>query len=191
MSYVNPDDFLAYVGSTVSADEDIITRDLAAAEARVDEYCGRSFAAPSGSATKTYVPDNANVVTIHDLVDATNIVVADNGATLDADDFQLEPLQQWAGARTYYRIRRLNGWWYQFGCGRPTISVTSARWGWASVPAEVTEAVFLLGKDLVHLRENRFGVAGFGEFGAVRVRDNPHVKMLLDPYRHPSKIGIA
>lgn len=194
MAYIELDDFLEYIGSQVPDDEPSVERALNAAQAAINDHCGRTFNPPTNPAsptTKSYVPDDRHVVTIHDLVDDTSLVVVDNGETIDASDYLLEPFNQWTGARPYYRIRRLNGCW-QWDCyGRPTISITSPRWGWAAVPAEVVEATAILAKDLVHLRENRFGVAGFGEFGVIRVRDNPHVTMLLKPYLHPSKIGIA
>lgn len=193
MAYVDPTEFQEYVGSDLAADEEAIARCLAAAEAAVNDHCGRTFdppVTPAAPLTKLYVRDDCDLVTIHDLVDATSLVIVDNGTTLDADDYQLEPFNQWTGARPYYRIRRIRGWWSECR-GGATISVTSPRWGWASIPPEVVQATFLLAKDLVHLRDNRFGVAGFGEFGAIRVRDNPHVTMLLKSLVHPSKIGIA
>lgn len=191
MAYLDLDEFAAYIGSERSDDEDALERSLAAAEAAIDDHCGRTFSPPATDPiTKTYAPGCNARVLIHDLVDTTSLVVSDNGTTLAADAFQLEPLQQWVGARPYYQIRRLTGCWYA-DRGRPTLSITSPRWGWASVPPEVVEATAVLAKDLVHLRDNRFGVAGFGEYGAIRVRDNPHVKMLLAPFRHPSTIGIA
>jgi hypothetical protein len=40
------------------------------------------------------------------------------------------------------------------------------------------------------LKDAPFGVAGFGEFGAVRVRNNPRAMALLQPYRRlPVLVG--
>jgi hypothetical protein len=70
------------------------------------------------------------------------------------------------------------------------VSVTSTRWGWAAIPPEVVEATAILAKDLAHVRTNRFGTAGFGEFGVIRVRDNPHVILLLANLHHPMAVGV-
>lgn len=49
----------------------------------------------------------------------------------------------------------------------------TARWGWPRVPEQVPQAALLLGTEMFKLaREAPFGVAGFGDFGVVRVRDN-------------------
>jgi hypothetical protein len=83
----------------------------------------------------------------------------------------------------------LTGAWYVWN-GKASVSVT-ATWGWATTPAPAIEAVKILAKDILHQRDNRSGVAGFGEFGAVRVRQNPYVAMLLDPLRRAQQFGIG
>jgi hypothetical protein len=62
--------------------------------------------------------------------------------------------------------------------------------GWPAVPAPVVQATMLVASELFRLRDAPFGVAGFGEFGAVRVRENPKVAALLDPYCK-AQSGIA
>ncbi len=57
-------------------------------------------------------------------------------------------------------------------------------WGWPQVPVGVREACKLLAVESGKLlREAPFGVAGFGEFGVVRVRDNRKAMAYLAPYR--------
>ena len=61
----------------------------------------------------------------------------------------------------------------------------TARWGWPAIPAPVKQAAFLVSAEQWKLKDAPFGVAGFGEFGAIRVRLNPMVTTLLGPYRRP------
>jgi hypothetical protein len=64
-----------------------------------------------------------------------------------------------------------------------TLQVT-ARWGWSSVPIEVYEACLLKAAALYKRRDSVQGVAGFGDFGVVRIgRSDPDVIDLLGPYR--------
>lgn len=195
MAYVTDQELTRYVGSEIQADAEFITAARLAAEEAVNAYCGRSFDAAS-TATNVYaVRPCQRVVTIHDIIDTTGITVTDDGSTVAAADIQLEPLngKRWTGeaAAPYYRIRRLGSYWTHSADGEATLSITSTRWGWASIPDAVVEATKILAKDVLHVRVNRFGVAGFGEFGVVRVRDNPHVAMLLKGLRHPWANGIA
>lgn len=61
---------------------------------------------------------------------------------------------------------------------RPSAQVT-ATYGWPVLPANVAQACLLLAAELVKLKDAPFGVAGFGEYGAVRVRENPKIAALL------------
>ena len=192
--YVTLAGFTAYLqASEIAADQDVIQSALLAAERSINRHCARRFAAPSGSASsRSYVPRGDEVVT-HDFDNTTGLVVTDDGATVSSSEYQLEPLNNLTASGLtvpFYRIRLINSCWARDG-KRATVTVNTARWGWAAVPAEVPEATMILGKDLAHMRGTRFGVAGFDTFGAVRVRENPVVASLLTELRHPNAIGIA
>lgn len=193
MAYVTLDDFARYVGSEIVADQAYLESCLAAAEEAVNDHCARSFDPVAAVAsTRRYVPErDGTVVYVHDIGTTTDLVVTDDGSTVTAVDYQLEPVTvAWSGrAEPYSTIRRLSGYWHCDG-GEATVAVT-ARWGWASVPEAVQQATMILAKDLVHVRDNRFGVAAFGDYGVIRARDNPHVTQLLARLRHPMAFGIA
>lgn len=195
MAYCTLDEFRSYVASEVAGDNDFLVDTLAATEDAINDYCGRAFDNLTTSITRTYVP-HADVVEIHDISDTSGVVLLDNGASVSTSDVQFEPTNtvNAAGLTTpKYKIRRLSTCWTPptRNAREATVSVTSTHWGWASVPPQVKEATLILGKDVAHVRANRFGVAGFGEFGVIRVRDNPHVAMMLRNLRHPSAFGIA
>lgn len=195
MAYATAAEFKTYVGG----DSDVTITDAwladvqAAAEDSINDHCGRTFNAPSGGATaRNYVP-RGDLVIVHDIANSTGLTVTNDGATVASTDYQLEPLNNLnaAGATVpFHQIRLIDSCWSHDG-KRATVTVTTDQWGWAAVPDQVKQATLILGKDIAHIRQNRFGVAGFGEFGVVRVRDNPHVAQLLSRLRHPRSIGIA
>ncbi len=57
----------------------------------------------------------------------------------------------------------------------------TAKWGWATVPENVTTANLMLAVMGDKAKDAPFGVAGFGDY-AVRVRSNPMVEEMLKPY---------
>ena len=68
----------------------------------------------------------------------------------------------------------------------PTLQVT-ATFGWSAIPFEVNEACILKAASLFKRKDAPFGVAGFGEFGAVRItRADPDVMELLANFRKPT-----
>lgn len=188
------EEFAAYIGSEIVADEPFLDDCLAAAEDAVNDFCGRSFDAPSGdSSTRVYVP-KGNLLYTHDFVDTSGLAVSNAGAAVTSSDYQLEPLNNLtpAGLTTpYYSIRLLSSCWSQMYPGEASVSVSSTRWGWPAVPPKVKEATAILAKDIAHMREIRFGVTGFGEFASARLRENPQVQSMLSRLRHPWAFGIA
>ena len=51
------------------------------------------------------------------------------------------------------------------------------------VPTNVKVACIYTALETFKLKGAPFGVAGFGEFGPIRVRDNPRVMAMIEPYR--------
>jgi hypothetical protein len=47
----------------------------------------------------------------------------------------------------------------------------------------VTEACRIAAEEIFKLRDTPFGIGGYGDFGVIRVRDNPFTSRLLNPYR--------
>jgi hypothetical protein len=58
----------------------------------------------------------------------------------------------------------------------------TAHFGWSAVPSDVKQAHLMLCAETFKMREAPLGVAGWSEFGVVRVRDVPKVAKLLYPY---------
>jgi len=195
MAYVTLQEFTAYAGSAIAANQVQLSIALTAAEHAINTHCQRTFdVASATSIVRLYVPTTSTEVRIHDIVDATNLVVTDDGTAVALADLQLVPVNNLLADGTvspYHTIRRIAGSWT---CGgrQATVSVTSTRWGWAEVPAKVKMATLVLAKDFASLRDTRFGVAGFGDFGVVRMRiENPQVLQLLRGLNHPRAVLVS
>lgn len=177
-----------------------IEKAINGASRAIDRYCQRRFWLDSDVATRTYVVPSADAAYVDDIGSRTGLVVkiGTDGVsfptTLTADvDFILEPrnADQYDtasfGAHAFWRIRPVvGGLGLYVGSCTPTLQVT-ARFGWSAVPDDVTEACILKAASLFKRKDAPFGVAGFGDFGAVRISrgGDPDVVDLLAPFRIP------
>lgn len=99
-------------------------------------------------------------------------------------DFVVEPANlslngiPWA----YTTLRAVGSKTFPCDGQRPRVRVTAA-FGWPAVPDAVTQATYQLALDIFKMKDAPFGVAGFNEYGQVRVRENKTAQMLLEPYR--------
>ena len=177
---------------TASVDDAYLQAALDAAETTVRSTTGRYLVVAGSATPRSFVPDGSCVLRFQDCTSVTSIV--DDGTTLAAGtDYQLEPINglNVAGeAVPYTRALRLNGTWSNTVEGKATVVVTAA-WGWAAIPSWAVSATLILARDIVQARDQVGGIAGFGEFGAVRVRENPMVAAILAPHRRVESWGIA
>ena len=79
-----------------------------------------------------------------------------------------------------------------FNMRQNTVEITGV-WGWPSVPLDVKQACRIIVAEISKMQESPLGVAGFGEFGVMRVSKTmpPRAMQLLAPYRHGHNFGIA
>lgn len=169
-------------------DDARMTAALASASREIETYCGRQFNDAGASTARRYMPAPGCLAVVDDFHTAPPVVeAAPDGltwSTWPTEDYELLPLD---GV-----VEGLPGWpWWRivahrgrrFTChGRPTLRVT-ARWGWPEIPAPVAEACLLIASESFKMGDAPFGVAGYGEFGPVRVRMNSRAQSLLAPYR--------
>lgn len=193
MPIVEDVEFQEYVRDKLGTIElPILSRAKAAAESAVRRHCHRSFETPGDTPTaRVFTPLSCELLFPDDIAALTSI--DNDGSTLTVADYQLEPLngRSTAGDSVPYDlIRRISGVWVVDG-QRSTVSIT-ATWGWETVPDAVKEAVCVLGKDIADRREMRGNVAGFGEFGSVKITSHPDALGLLNGFvRYDRSIGIA
>ena len=177
---------------TDAIDDNLLNTAIDAASRWVDGYCGRSFVAASGTATRDYVPTGRmEPLFVDDLTDVVSIKIDEDldrtfSTTLAPIDFQLEPVNSlsFANPYPYTRIRPQEDGYWPTSFGRATVRV-EATFGWPAVPDAVREATILQASRLFTRLDSPLGVAGFGDMGAMRVsfKGDPDVLMLLSPYR--------
>jgi hypothetical protein len=178
----------------------LLRQAIAASSRAIDRFCGRRFWQSLAAETRVYRPDDPYVADVHDIATTTGLVIrTDTGGdgswatTWPAGDYQLEPLDAGVDGVTphsWTRIVAVGARTFPTGSRRATLQVT-ARFGWSAVPDEVTSACVIKAVSLFKRRDSPEGVAGFGDFGAVRItRRDPHVAELLGPYIRMTVGGV-
>ncbi len=169
-----------------------LTAACSSASRLIEQHCGRVFWDAGSATARTFRTDDMCLAEIDDISTATGLVVktdetADGtfDTTWAAADYQLEPANGVWNSSTgwpYWKIRAIES--RRFPTGTRYLIEVTAQWGWAAVPAEVTQAALILAHRLYKRAETPEGVAGFADFGAVRLSRIDHdVQTLLAPYR--------
>lgn len=185
-------------------DEDIALA-IEAASRAIDGACNRRFYLDSATSARTYIAPYTyapGVVELrgkmwHDFDPSTAPTVkvdVDNDGTFETTwtagtDYQLEPLTYAEMESEPQNQLRLLGAQYLRASwqGRPNLQVT-AKWGWPAVPVAIAKATAILAVDYWRAKDAPFGIGGTTDYGVFRIRDNPIVKSLIDPYRLPQGI---
>lgn len=174
-------------------DNDTLQGALKAASRGIEKLTGRQFN-DSGTATaRVYRPDSHCRVDVDDFHTTAGLVVETDegdsgvfGSIWTSGQYELYPLNGIVDGETgwpYSKIRAVSNRW--FPCGRRATVRVTARWGWAEVPPAVKESCLVAAVEIFKLKDAPFGVGGYTDFGIMRVRDNPFVARMLQPYtRH-------
>jgi hypothetical protein len=202
VSYITVADLRGWLSIDDSVDDDTLSIAVNTAVGEVDEWCGRRFTVPTGTSVVTIYPTEPTYLRI-DLSTLTGLTV-----TVDDDgdgvyestytigtDFVADRGNDYRQASTdwpYTAIRLIGSrrfitdTYYD-----STVQVTGWH-GWPATPAPVKQATLMLAAEAWKIKDAPFGVAGFGDMGVVRVRDNPMVARLLEPYVTGARItGFA
>jgi Phage gp6-like head-tail connector protein len=202
-SYATVSELKARLGVTDSNDDVAITSALAAASRDIEGACGRQFNDAGVATARVYYPDSLTTVVVDDFSTTAGLIVALDysnagtySTTITSTNYQLEPLNGVVDGTPgwpYYKIRAIQTWyplWYtSIGDPRTSIQIT-AQWGWAAVPDPVMQACLVLAEEIFKLKDAPYGIAGFSNYGAVRVRANPKVYELLQRFiRNPIQVA--
>ncbi len=168
-----------------------LERAITAASRAVDTHTGRRFWRDEVPTVRHYRTQWTDIAWIDDVASTDGIVITtdDNGdgswaTTWTVGDFELWPYdadQRDPLAHAWWRIEALDKA-FPVWRGRKSLRVT-ATFGWSGIPAAVNEATILKAAQLFQRKDAVFGVAGFADFGAVRItRKDPDVIDLLASY---------
>lgn len=201
MAYVTAAEMRAWVGVSDADSQSLLDAAVTAAQGLIDDWCGQQFDQTTATA-RTFVPVSWQVLhlpppsrisTTTSLVVATGAGDGTFGTTWSTSDYLLEPTAEYVSGvqRPWRTIRAVGNYTFNVIAHSPATVRVTAKWGWAAVPAAVKQATLIVAADLFKAKDSAFGVAGFGEFGAVRVgsRINPQAQALLAPFVENARLA--
>lgn len=163
------------------------------------KYCQRFFYRQT--ATKTFTATDLYCLPVPDLVGITTLKTDVDGdgtyeTTWATGDRQLLPVNAAVELEPgpYTEIAAVGALTFPVVYGAPGSRTNRVQvegvWGWPEVPEPVREAAKILAGDYLKLGGMAFGVAGYGDYGAVRARMSSPALEMLDAYRlHPVLMG--
>jgi hypothetical protein len=178
-----------------ATDDTLIEGSIEAASRLIDGYALRNFYSV-GTATRLFTAPDPLYCPIDDIAGTAITIQTSTQAdgvfdvTFTVTDYQLEPLNgnldgiPWA----YDRIRAVGDFAFPMvsaSFGEQALVKVTAVFGWPAVPKAIEQATILQAARHFKRYDSPLGVAGFGDFGVVRVSRflDPDVQMLVEPYR--------
>lgn len=170
-------------------DEARLERAISTASRWIDEWCGRRFWLDPEPVTRVYTASIPGRADVDDIGTRTGLSVAADfdgdgiAETVWADGWALEPRNADANGGAYAWTAIVTSGSRRFPTGPDRLRVTT-RFGWSQVPEQVQVASLLRAAALWKRKDAPFGVAGFGEYGALRItKTDPDIVDLLAPFR--------
>lgn len=204
MSIITTPLLASHVGISDSDDDSTLARAVDAVNGAVVRWCGfplRAFDRTEivDASARYFAPTDQCRLFVTDFWETSALAVAvdyaDTGTYsttwTNGVEFMPGPVNAAADGEPYTYLDVLSG--YLPYNRRPSVKVTAA-WGWAAIPAEVTQAALIKAAQIWKRKDSIDGVlGGFADFGAVRISkyDDPHVLGLLQPYKRNDRVRIA
>lgn len=199
--YITQAEAIAYVGQNLVQDTSLLDDVVEAVSRKIDRYCERSFFQITEA--RTFATDDIYTLTfgsLNDLVSITTLKTDPTGAgtystTIPSTAYQLLAYNAPQAAEPYTSLQLLGGTQWPvptFNMRQNTVEITGV-WGWPEVPFEVKQACRIMVAEVAKMQESPLGVAGFGEYGMMRVGRSlpPRAMDFLAPYKHAQGYGIA
>lgn len=187
------------VSAPIAADTTIMDADITSVSRWIDNYCGQKFWLDPSPVARTFTCTNRYTVDFDgDGIGNSTITVKSDVSgdgvfetTWAGTDYQLTPpnaptqgaeAQPWTGLRAVGTLTMPIP--YTSLLARTDRLQVTAKWGWPAIPSQVAQACLIQSARIFKRRYSPEGVAGFGEFGAVRVNSlDVDVQRLLADYR--------
>ncbi len=192
-----------YLSISDSTDNDLLEDLIEAASRSIDRIGNRRFYADASASARLYRAYSDVFVYVDDISTTTGLIVKvdENGdgtysktLTLDTD-FIMDPLTASALGRPFTQLTMVSNtesWPIFPGLTqnglRPGVQVT-AKWGWPSVPDDITVATLTLTADQYKRKDAPGGVLGLGDLGVIRM--SPVGRDVAQIVRAYKKIPIA
>lgn len=177
--------------ATDTADDFEIALAVESASRWIDGYCDRRFW--RSTETRTFEARDRWHVDVGDLVSVTTLKTDESGdgtfeTTWTANtDYQQLPYNTTVFGETwpYDALRAVGSRVFPLctGYARADRVQVVGVFGWPAIPANVKQSALILSADALKAKDAPFGVAGYGDYGPLRIRDNPVAVGLLRRYR--------
>lgn len=180
---------------------DLLVSAINATSRAIDTYTGRRFWKDTSPTTRKYKVTEIDVAWVFDMSTSVGVIVKtdDIGDGLFSNvwastDFELSPYDADVDVATPYaftRIHAIGNKSFTTSERFRTLQVTASH-GWNVIPDEVNQACLMKANMLVLRKDSPYGIAGFTEYGAVRIgrTEDPTVAQLLGPFMR-SNVGAV
>lgn len=184
--YVSVAELKSYMGipaEELSKDNEL-TAALKSASREINRHCERQFGKADTATARLFKPEDSCCIEVDDFYSTTGLVLETDPSgsgnftqPWTAADYELGPdpngIVDGEEGYPFWEFAAVRG--LRFPCPYPgrrqyTVRVT-ALWGWAEIPDDIKQACFQMATKNFSMAGAPLGVAGFGEFGVVRVRD--------------------
>jgi len=176
-------------------DDALLEISIEASSREIDGICERVFY-PSGTAVRTYIPQDLYLLETDDIVSVTTIKsdsTGEGGFDLewDSSDFQLEPLNGLAGGivTPFTRVRAVGAKLWpiyeprDINAGQASVQITGV-FGFSTIPIAIKQATIIMALRQFKRYDSPLGAAGFGDLGVMRVsRYDPDIEALISPWK--------
>lgn len=174
---------------TDALDDTLLEMAVESASRMIDAECDRNFYS-SGTATRDFTPNDDYTVDVDDLTSIVSVKLDDAGEltfliTLEASDYQIEPLNQRVSGNFFpiSRLRMVGEYLLPIYKRQATVRIQGV-YGFTPTPIQVTQATVIQASRIFKRLDSPLGVAGFGDMGAIRVgKVDPDVAMLIRPFK--------
>jgi hypothetical protein len=176
-------------------DDALLEISIEASSREIDGICERVFY-PSGTAVRTYIPQDLYLLETDDIVSVTTIKSDSTGEggfdlTWDDADYQLEPLNGLAGGivTPFTRVRAVGAKLWpiyeprDINSGQASVQITGV-FGFSTIPIAIKQATIIMSLRQFKRYDSPLGAAGFGDLGVMRVsRYDPDIEALISPWK--------
>ena len=192
MAYASLNELKIYRGMTAAntADDDLLTDIIAAAQSQVESYCGRVFEAAAIASTRYYdaIEDvSDDKLTLYLGTDCASITAVTNGddTSLTSTDYVTEP----RNSTPYHAIKLKNGGSYAWTYDDSPENAIEVKGKWAysaTAPAAIRHATIRLAAYMYAQKDaSVFDVTAMPDAGVIQIPQGlpADVKQILEPYR--------
>lgn len=196
--YATLDEIKAWLETGPGTTNDTMLENVVTSVSRwIDQYCQRHFWQTTANTIRVFDACDSYELRLgefNELVTVVSLKTDDNldgtfETTWSASDYQLLPRNASAAPeqRPFREVRAVASRTFpkRGRIDREGLIEISGTWGWPAVPLAVREACLLQSTRIFKRRYSPEGIAGYSEFGIVRVsgRLDADVETMLNPYR--------